>query len=279
MSQHNPENKECPRYPCGQHPLGKVCLGCERGYACTCRPTNQETPEHNPPCRYGELDGFQGAVYPCSCTQLGGVGEHEDVTTNNFQEISSTLAVETPANKLAVGVRVPCVGACGCQTRHEETPEPTQEKLTMTTDNLAIGMKRLKDNINGTPTATPDEKKCNECGRTSRVAVLEPCPFCAPEQKDFVEEWGELTWEEEFDDLYEDLDYPVCCDGRECACNAESYRDNIKRFIRKVESTAYAQGEQAERERIWRDASEKWADKCELTLSDLKAIIHSTDKP
>lgn len=44
----------------------------------------------------------------------------------------------------------------------------------------------------------------------------------------------EGDWREEFDSLYEDLDYPVCCTSRDCACNKESVRENIKYFIERT---------------------------------------------
>lgn len=43
----------------------------------------------------------------------------------------------------------------------------------------------------------------------------------------------EEEWEREFDSLYEDIeiDYPVCCNSRDCACNKETVRENMKHFI------------------------------------------------
>lgn len=54
-------DKECEKsYPCGHN----CCAICD----CTCTPTIQHDPE-NKECRYGELDGFQGAVIPCTCSR------------------------------------------------------------------------------------------------------------------------------------------------------------------------------------------------------------------
>ena len=38
-------------------------------------------------------------------------------------------------------------------------------------------------------------------------------------------------WEAEFRSLYEDLDYPVCCSERDCACNKQSVLENIRIYI------------------------------------------------
>ena len=56
-------------------------------------------------------------------------------------------------------------------------------------------------------------------------------------------------WEAGFRDLYEELDYPVCCSERDCACNKQSVLENIGIFITTLLAAkdrdiveAYAQG-------------------------------------
>lgn len=69
----------------------------------------------------------------------------------------------------------------------------------------------------------------------------------------------EQEWEEEFDSLYGDLDYPICCtQPSDCACNGETVKSNMKLFISNLLATQRTQilGEVGE---VVRKERETWA--------------------
>lgn len=81
-------------------------------------------------------------------------------------------------------------------------------------------------------------------------------------------------WEKEFDEVYDDLDTYLCCNGDECLCNGETYNKSIKTFIQTLltqQKKEIVEMVENKRKEFWLDYhnAQKW--------SEQKAVADSTD--
>ena len=86
-----------------------------------------------------------------------------------------------------------------------------------------------------------------------------------------VEEAVVGDWEEEFRDLYEDLDYPVCCSERDCACNKQSVLENIRIYI----TTLLAAKDREIEEAIAEESERMVVEVIKVIVSEYKSATNS----